>query len=293
MPKSTQVSVGYERQLRATMSYGVDYIHNEGRGWIGYDLNPGLRVNTTRTGEVNRTDLLGLASELGFRRSPTSSTFASITPAKPDTMVSTCRWSGVSRASGALASATRWGTLGATTGGALGTNNFQLLAEKNLDMNYGPLDTDRRHNLILSGRMEVPRTGGLTVSSLFRFMTGRPMSIIDTNTDPDRNGILFDPLPAGTYSGDGPNAITVNNEGGRNGAYGPNYLQLDARFGYRLRMGGARTLDLFAEVFNLTDRSNFTNPSGDRRTLATFLVPNGLVAGGFPRQLQIGTRLGF
>jgi hypothetical protein len=85
----------------------------------------------------------------------------------------------------------------------------------------------------------------------------------------------------------------VKNEGGRNGAYGPDYLQLDARFGYRLRIGGARTLDLFAEVFNLTNRSNFTNPSGDMRTLATFLVPNGLVAGGFPRQLQIGTRLGF
>jgi hypothetical protein len=46
------------------------------------------------------------------------------------------------------------------------------------------------------------------------------------------------------------------------------------------------------ECFNLTDRSNFTNPSGDRR-LPNFLVNNGLVAGGFPRQLQVGTRLGF
>ena len=44
-----------------------------------------------------------------------------------------------------------------------------------------------------------------------------------------------------------------------------------------------RTLDVFAEVFNLLDRANFTNPSGDRR-LPTFLVLNGLVAGGFPRQ---------
>jgi Carboxypeptidase regulatory-like domain/TonB dependent receptor-like, beta-barrel/TonB-dependent Receptor Plug Domain len=294
MPKSTQVSVGYERQLRATMSYGVDYIHNEGRGWIGYDLNPGLRVNTTRTGEVNRTDLLGLASELGL------SPFSNVVNLRFDYTGET-RYDGLNlqmerRFSGfwgARVGYTLGYARGNNQGGALGTNNFQLLAEKNLDMNYGPLDTDRRHNLILSGRMEVPRTGGLTVSSLFRFMTGRPMSIIDTNTDPDRNGILFDPLPAGTYSGDGANAITVNNEGGRNGAYGPNYLQLDARFGYRLRMGGARTLDLFLECFNLTDRSNFTNPSGDRRTLATFLVPNGLVAGGFPRQLQIGTRLGF
>ncbi len=110
---------------------------------------------------------------------------------------------------------------------------------------------------------------------------------------PDRNGILFDPLPAGTYSGDGANAITVKNEGGRNGAYGPNYAQLDARFGYRLRMGGARTLDLFAEVFNLTDRVELHQPVRRQADWPTFLVPNGLVAGGFPRQLQIGTRLGF
>ena len=102
---------------------------------------------------------------------------------------------------------------------------------------------------------------------------------------------MFDPLPAGTFSGAGANAITVENEGGRNGAYGPNYAQLDARFGYRVRMN-TRTLDLFVEVFNATDRSNFLNPPGDRR-IPGFLVLNGLVAGGFPRQAQLGARLGF
>ena len=84
----------------------------------------------------------------------------------------------------------------------------------------------------------------------------------------------------------------MKNTGGRNGAYGPNYAQLDARFGYRLRMGSARTLDLFAEEFNLTNRANFTNPCGDRR-LTTFLVNNALLGGGFPRQMQLGVRLGF
>jgi hypothetical protein len=84
----------------------------------------------------------------------------------------------------------------------------------------------------------------------------------------------------------------VKNDGGRNGAYGPNYAQLDMRFGYRFRMAGNRTLDIFGEVFNVTDRSNFTNPSGDQR-LTTFLITRGLVGGGFPRQAQIGTRLGF
>jgi hypothetical protein len=130
----------------------------------------------------------------------------------------------------------------------------------------------------------------LTVSALFRYMSGRPFTIHDSNVDADRNNNAFDPLPAGEYSGDGENTITVQNDGGRNGAYGPDYLQLDARFGYRIRMS-ARTLDIFAEVFNVTNRSNFTNPSGDRRV--NFLVLNGLVAGGFPRQAQLGVRLGF
>jgi hypothetical protein len=127
---------------------------------------------------------------------------------------------------------------------------------------------------------------------LFRYMTGRPLSLIDSNVDVDQNGILQDPLPAGTYSGVGDTAITLKNSGGRNGAYGPDYAQLDLRLGYRVRAGGGRTLDLFAEAFNLTNRSNYTNPPADRR-LPTFLVLNGLVAGGFPRQMQLGARLGF
>ena len=66
MPRSTQVSFGYERQLGKTMSFGADYVHNQGRGWVAYDVNPGVRVNTTRTGAIVRTDLLGLASTLGI-----------------------------------------------------------------------------------------------------------------------------------------------------------------------------------------------------------------------------------
>jgi hypothetical protein len=293
MPRSTQISFGYERQLGKAMSFGADYVHNQGRGWVGYDVNPGVRVNTTRTGTIVRTDLLGLAGKLGI-------------PAFSNTVLERYDYSGKTKYDGLNLSLERrfsgfWSaragyTLGYARGNNSGapaaTNNFQKLAERNLDLNQGPLDTDRRHNFTINSRLEVPHMKGLTVSALYRFMTGRPLSIIDTNVDADQNGILFDPLPAGTYSGVGGYAITVKNKGGRNGAYGPNYAQLDARVGYRLRAGGARTFDLFAEVFNLTDRTNFTNPSGDKR-LTTFLVPNGLVAGGFPRQLQLGARMGF
>jgi len=74
----------------------------------------------------------------------------------------------------------------------------------------------------------------------------------------------------------------------------PDSCRLDLRVGYRARLGGRRTLDIFYETFNVTDRANFTNPNGNRRQVQEFLRLSGLQGGtGFPRQSQIGLRLGF
>jgi hypothetical protein len=179
-------------------------------------------------------------------------------------------------------------------------NQLQVGADPKLDLNFGALDNDRKQNLAISGRYEIPHTGGLNVSGVFRWMTGIPITIQDTNFDPDRNGILFDPLPAGSYSGTGPNGITVDYAGGRNGGYGPGFFQLDTRVGYRIRVSGQRTLDVFGEIFNLTNRANFDNPItmvlfhpvADRR-LTNFLQLATLRPGGIPRTGQIGLRFGF
>jgi hypothetical protein len=42
----------------------------------------------------------------------------------------------------------------------------------------------------------------------------------------------------------------------------------------------------------LANEANFANPSGDMR-LGTFLVATSLAGGGFPRQFQVGARVGF
>jgi hypothetical protein len=294
LPRSTQLSFGYSRQFASTMFWAADYIHNVGRGWLAYDLNPGLRINTTRTGPIVRTDLLGLASQLGI--TPFSNqvlarfTYDGETRYDGLNLQLERRFSGFW---GARATYTLGYARGNNNGAPAAVNNYQVLEQKNLDLGEGPLDTDRRHVFVLNGRIDIPGVPGLNVSSLFRYMTGRPFSLIDSNVDVDRNGVLQDPLPAGDYSGTGANSVSVKNDGGRNGAYGPDYAQMDLRVSYRIKMGtDFRRLDVFAEVFNLLDRANFTNPSGDRR-LPTFLVLNGLVAGGFPRQLQIGARFGF
>ncbi len=64
------------------------------------------------------------------------------------------------------------------------------------------------------------------------------------------------------------------------------------RAGYRVRPHEGRTLDFFFEAFNITNEPNFANPTGDMRS-TTFLVPTALAGGGFPRQFQVGARVGF
>jgi hypothetical protein len=241
VPYTHQVTGGYQRQLGPQLSASVDYVKTWGRDMlIYYNLNPGSRANTSRTTAPTYTDTFGIASQLGL--SPFLSrvyTIRNDAETKYDGLNLQVEkryannWSG--RVSYALSSAR-----GNTEASGTDDNLFQLGADPRLELNEGPLPFDRRHNLVISGRVEVPRTGGLIVSGVTRWMSGAPFTIHDTNTDPDRNGELFDPLPAGTYSGTGSNAITVDNKGGRAGARGPTYKQTDVRFGYRLRPHGSR-----------------------------------------------------
>ena len=87
-------------------------------------------------------------------------------------------------------------------------------------------------------------------------------------------------------------SITVDNKGGRNGANGPGFMQLDTRVGWRFRQAGGRTVDVTADILNVTDRSNFVSPTGDKRS-TNFLLLTTLYGGGQPRQAQVGIRLGF
>jgi outer membrane receptor protein involved in Fe transport len=85
----------------------------------------------------------------------------------------------------------------------------------------------------------------------------------------------------------------VDNEGGRRGARGPGYLNVDLRAGYRIRLNGGRTLDAFLDVFNLTNRANFANPAGDQRLPATFLRLVEVRDEGPTRTAQLNVRFGF
>jgi hypothetical protein len=291
VPKTHQVSAGYERQVGDNTTAGVDYIRVIARDqFVSRDLNPGLRATTTRTGPIVRVD-----PRFG------SSVLQPHNLGRIDHDALAVR---VHHRPGRLFSARLSYTWSHTRGNTSGNGAPQVLLQQlddlRLDANQGPTDFDRRHNFVAAGTAIVPGTGGLMVSAIARAMSGLPFTLTDSNSDADRNGILFDILPPGDYSGSGRNAITVNHRGTRNGAYGPGFFQLDLRLSYRRPAGAERTFELFGEVFNVTDRANFDNPAAtvlghpvaDRR-LSDFLVLRAMRPGAIPRTGQVGARFSF
>jgi hypothetical protein len=282
IPYADQITAGYERQMATNLSVSADYIHTQARDqFMLQDLNPGVRASTARTATLVRVnpaftaavnqpvnlgkiDYDGLEAALVKRFASDYSFRVSYTL-------------GYAR--------------GNTSGLGIPTSGFQFLNDMHLELNEGPTNFDRRHNLVISGQALVPRARGIAVSWVARALTGATFSPIDSTLDQDLNGAFAEPLPEGSYTGTGRNPYTADVKSTRNGAVGPGFFQLDLRLGYRGRYVG-RTFDLFADVFNATNRANFDNPIGDRRS-TDFMRLTTLRPGAVPTTVQLGARFEF
>ena len=65
------------------------------------------------------------------------------------------------------------------------------------------------------------------------------------------------------------------------------------RFGYVFNLQGRRRLEISADVFNLNNRANFANPTGDQAAASSFLVLTAYSTSYTPRKAQIGVRYEF
>jgi hypothetical protein len=288
IPHSDQLSIGFERQLGRTSSASADYVHVWSRDmFMTQDLNKGSRATTVSTDPIVRPNP-NFANQVN--------TPVNTGETEYDALLAQVerRFAGnfSVRASYTLSYAR-----GNTSGAGQTVANFQVGQDLNLDLNEGPTDFDRRHNFVVSGRAVVPYTHGMTFSWVARALSGLPFTLTNNTIDVDRNGTLFDPVTPGTYSGAGSvpadNYTVEDFDGRRNGARGPGFFQLDARLGYRFTLREGRTLDISADVFNLTNRANFANPAGNQAAPATFLVISALRDGATPRTAQLGVRFGF
>jgi len=283
IPYTDQFTAGYERQLGTNLSASADYVHARARDQLMLqDLNPGLRVTTARTSTLVRVNP-AFAGPVNTPVNVGSIDYDALQMALVRRFSSSYSF---------RVSYTLGYSRGDTSGLGAPTSPFQVLDDLNLELNQGPTNFDRRHNLVLSGQAEIPKTTGITVAWVARALSGTRFSLTDSTTDPDRNGTFAEPLPAGEYTGAGRNPYTATVESERNGATGPGFFQLDLRLGYRMRAGTGRALDLFAEIFNVTNRANFDSPIGDRRS-TDFLNLTTLRSGGVPSTLQLGARFEF
>ena len=199
-PFAHQVTIGYGRELTPTIALNVDFVHIANRDmFLARNLNPMVRANTTRTGAITRLNAFGELGEAYTERvwvmeNTGVNDYDALNLSLEKRYAN--NWSG--RVSYSLSKSC------GTAENQADKNTFQTGTSLNLDRWEGPSSVDRRHMLALNGRIEIPKTNGATLAATFRYMSGAPFTIFNSNIDVDQNGELTDPSPAGTYSGTAP-----------------------------------------------------------------------------------------
>jgi outer membrane receptor for ferrienterochelin and colicin len=303
-PYTDQLTVGYERQLAPEVAVSADYVHSRSRDLLmSLNLNPQVRsnpnVNASTLTRIGSPTLDVAMEELRAKYGPSFANFTQNVIQFVNTgqldydAVMLQAKKRFSHNYSAQVSYTYAHTRGNTSGNGAPLSNFQVGQDLNLDLNEGRSDFDVPHNFTVSGTALVPHTGGLNLSWVARALSGTPFSLTNANVDPDLNGIQAEPLPAGEYSGSGNDPYTVKNyRTERNGARGPGFFSLDMRFGYRFALSQSRRLEIAADLFNLTNRTNFGNPAGNLAA-TNFLLLTQYNTSYTPRKLQLGARLQF
>jgi hypothetical protein len=288
MPYQNAWSVGVAHQLSDAMALSIDYVGNVSHDQNGIvDINE--PVNGVRPGvavfDPNGTLIPAVARGTAFRRvlqyqsnSAFNGDYKSLQVGLQKRMSN--RWSG--RLAYTLQQSHYVGT-GAPTARRVWLDN-EIRAD------YGFFTSNRKNVFTASAIFNVWRT--LNVATVVSAFAG---GWINETTGGDRNGDgdRTDRPIAGLDDLVLPIRSELDSQGRAiiNGLEGPGSLVVDVSFRYQLPLGGraATSLDLFFDVFNLANRENLTNPTGNRGS-SSFMVSR---AAQFARQSQFGVRVRF
>jgi carboxypeptidase family protein/TonB-dependent receptor-like protein len=157
------------------------------------------------------------------------------------------------------------------------------------EVDYGLFQSNRTHVLAMSGSVNPYKS--LTIASVVSAISGVPINEttgLDGNKDKDTNDRPIKGIDDLTL----PILSPLDSQGRAviNGMKGPKSIGIDVSFRYQIPIPtGLKSLDLFYDVFNITNNVNYTPPTGNRGS-ALF---NTYTAAGFPRQMQFGMRVRF
>jgi hypothetical protein len=160
--------------------------------------------------------------------------------------------------------------------------------DRDLRADYGHFNLNRTHVLNMTGTYSPIEA--LSVGAVISAQSG-PWTNETTGRDDNRDQDRTDrPIQGLT---DGGNAILseVDSEGRAviNGLESPGYFELNLSVRYTIELGGARSLGLFWDLFNATNRANLDTLQGNRSS-SNF---NTSSSAHLPRQMQIGARFSF
>lgn len=168
-------------------------------------------------------------------------------------------------------------------------DNRRVWLDNDVRADYGRFAFDRRHVLAASGTWNVWQR--LNVATVVSAISGAAINETvgrDVNGDGDNNdrpvrGIDDAVLPIRSELDSQGRAVI-------NGLDGPGSFLIDLSIRYQIPFGaGLDSLDLFYDVFNVLNRENLVNPTGNRRS-ANFMKST---AAQFARQMQFGIRVRF
>jgi hypothetical protein len=209
--------------------------------------------------------------------------------------------------------------------GSLGGGEADAIAPENVFCRVcerASSDQDVRHFFSMNSVYKLPFGtnrifGGWALSWITTARSGRPVNITikraagdvpdgyNISQRPDLvSGVSLEP-PAGQTISQWINpaafrvpARGVSGNAGRNIARGPGLVQIDAGLSKRFAIGERSALEFRGEVFNVLNRTQLANPSGDVTVPAQFgiiqsTVNNTPIGTGTPRQLQFMLRVSF
>jgi hypothetical protein len=171
-----------------------------------------------------------------------------------------------------------------------------------LEDEYGPAAADRRHRFVFSG-ITTALPYDLQFSSVLSLGSSRPFDI-RAGRDLNRDGDFSD-RPPGVTRDQGCRGLdlgAINSFRQINGGLAPvtevgcqGRVSLDVRLSKSIRFSGARRLEVFFEIFNLTNAENLEHAQGqaiqtDQALSATF---GKAILAGAPRQAALAGRFLF
>ena len=171
-------------------------------------------------------------------------------------------------------------------------SDYAPFDETNLAADYALSDFDERNKFVATGVFESPWHNriltGFELAPIFNYHSGNPFNLL-TGTDVNGDRHFTNDRPPGA---------------GRDTGLGPNYFALDLRLSRTFRLHEKANLQLLAESFNLTNRTNYAsvnnivgagltnfNVSGSAAIAPT--APLGFTSAYPKREFQLGFRLDF